>query len=217
VNQVYAPGCALMIDRPRLAEMLSEFLNRELGHIPEHRICCRHEPGLELGARVINTCPGCDRRYRELYNGVSTISLWELLAESDAFPFPDYHSARMSIQDACPTRTEERVQSAIRRLLEKMNIRVMEPRNTRAGAVCCGDSLYGTVPVELVKEHMARRANDMPCDDVVVYCVSCIKSVHIGGKTPRYIVDLLFGEETGIGVFEPDAWHDELQRFIDAH
>jgi hypothetical protein len=125
VNQVYAPGCALMIYRPRLAGKISEFLNRDLGHIPEHRICCRHEPGLEPDTRVINTCPGCDKRYRELYNGISTISLWEILAESDTFPFPDYQGARMSIQDACPTRTEERVQSAIRRLLERMNIHVI--------------------------------------------------------------------------------------------
>jgi len=50
-----------------------------------------------------------------------------------------------------------------------------------------------------------------------VYCVSCIKALHIGGKQPRYLVDLLFGEKTGIGTWEPDAWHSEVQQFIDAH
>jgi len=57
----------------------------------------------------------------------------------------------------------------------------------------------------------------MPREDVVVYCVSCVKAMHIGGKRPRYLVDLLFGEETGPGVFEPVAWHAQLDEFIEAH
>ena len=41
--------------------------------------------------------------------------------------------------------------------------------------------------------------------------------MHIGGKTPRYLVDLLFGEDTEIGTYDPDAWHEELKAYIDAH
>lgn len=98
-----------------------------------------------------------------------------------------------------------------------MNITILEPKNTRTKAVCCGDSFYGIVPVEQVKEQMKIRSDQMPCDNVVVYCISCIKAMHIGGKKPRYILDLLFGEDTEIGTFEPDAWHNELQKFIDEH
>ena len=64
---------------------------------------------------------------------------------------------------------------------------------------------------------MQQRAAEMPADDVVVYCVSCIKAMHIGGKQPRYLADLLFGETTSAGTFEPDQWHAELDIFIDAH
>lgn len=217
MKQVYAPGCALMIYKPELAQKVLEFLNKNIGDIPEHLICCRHEPHLVSGTQVINTCAGCDRRYRELYDGISTISLWKVLAESKTFPFPDYNGMEMTIHDACPTRTEERVHSAIRKLLERMNIKVIEPKNTRTNACCCGDSFYGVLPAEKIKEQMKKRSNEMPCDDVVVYCVSCIKAFYIGGKKPHYLVDLLFGEETEIGTFEPDAWHNELQEFIDEH
>lgn len=217
MKYVYAPGCAFMIYKQQLAKKVLEFLNKELGDIPEHLICCKHEPNLERGTMVINTCPGCDRRYRELYDGISTVSLWEVLAESTKFSFPDYKGMEMAIHDACPTRTENRVHSAIRILLNKMNIKVVEPKNTGTKSICCGDSFYGVLPVEQVKDQMKKRANEMPRENVVVYCVSCIKSMHIGGKKPRYIVDLLFGEETEIGIFEPDAWHAELQRFIDEH
>jgi Fe-S oxidoreductase len=217
MKQVYAPGCALMIYKPELAKKVLSFLNKDLNAIPEHLICCRHKPNLENGTQVINTCAGCDRRYRELYEGISTVSLWEILSESKTFPFPDYNGMEMSIHDACPTRTEERVHSAIRKLLVKMNIKITEPRNTRTKAVCCGDSFYGVLSTELIKEQMKRRSNEMPCDNVVVYCVSCIKAMYIGGKKPRHVLDLLFGEATGIGIFEPDAWHNELQKFIDTH
>jgi len=52
---------------------------------------------------------------------------------------------------------------------------------------------------------------------VVVYCVSCVKAMAIGGKRPRYLVDLLFGEETVPGVHEPGAWHALLEGFIAEH
>lgn len=48
--------------------------------------------------------PGCDRRFRTLYEGISTSSLWELLNESDNFPFPDYKGMEVSIRDPCPVR-----------------------------------------------------------------------------------------------------------------
>ena len=123
----------------------------------------------------------------------------------------------MSIHDACPTRSEERVHNAVRQLLARMKITVVEPEFTRSQAICCGDSFYGTLPVEKVKEQMRQRAQQMPCEDVAVYCVSCVNAMHIGGKTPRHLVDLLFGEKTVVKTFEPDEWHHELQAFIDSH
>jgi Fe-S oxidoreductase len=215
--RVFAPGCALLLHKPRLAESLRVFLNREAECIPEHLTCCHHEPGLSPGTQIINVCAGCDRRYRELYAGITTLSLWEILADSEIFPFPDYGGQSMSILDACPTRTEERVHRSVRALLARMNIQVVEPKHTGTRGTCCGDSFYGTLSAELVKGQMRKRASEMPCEDVVVYCVSCVKAMHIGGKRPRYLVDLLFGEGTPIGTFEPDLWHGELQTFIDAH
>jgi Fe-S oxidoreductase len=217
MNQVFAPGCALVLYKPQSAARLLAFLQARGTVAAEHLTCCQHEPHLPAGTRVVNVCAGCDRRYRELYEGVSTVSLWEVLADSEDFPFPDYGGAEMSILDPCPTRTETRVHDAVRALLARMNIQVVEPRATRTQGVCCGDSAYGQAPVEKIKAAMRRRAGDMPREDVVVYCVSCVKSMHIGGKRPRYLVDLLFGETTEPGIHEPDAWHAQIQAFVDAH
>lgn len=217
MKRVFAPGCALMIYKPRLERKTLAFLHRDLGDIDEHLTCCRHEPKLPAGTLVINTCAGCDRRYRELYAGITTVSLWEVLAENDRFPLPNYEGKEMAILDACPTRDQARVHDAIRTLLKRMNINVIEPAKTRSTGTCCGDSFYGVLPVEQVKEQMKKRATEMPAEDVVVYCVSCIKAMFIGGRKPRYMLDLLFGEETLAGTYDPDAWHAELNRFIDEH
>ncbi|MDF2673681.1 MAG: hypothetical protein K0R09_1946 [Clostridiales bacterium] len=217
MKRVFAPGCALMLYKPELGKKLLEFLNRDLGNIDELLTCCRHEPNLDKGTQIINTCPGCDRRYRELYASVSTISLWEILADSETFLFPDYKGIDMTIIDACPTRNQERVHNAVRILIKKMNINLIEPEKTRTNGTCCGDSFYGFIPVEQVKDKMKKRASEMPVNDVVVYCVSCSKSMHIGGKKPRYMIDLLFGEDTVPGTFKPELWHNEIDEFINAH
>jgi len=216
-KHVYAPGCALLIYKPALAERLLQHVIAEGKASGRHLTCCKHEPALEPGTLVINTCPGCDRRYRELYPGITTISLWEVLAASDRFPFPDYGGVEMAIQDACPIRTEDRVHDAVRRLLDRMRIRVVEPAHTRTHSVCCGDSCFGLVPEDDLAARMRERAGQMPREDVVVYCVSCVKAMRIGGRRPRYLVDLLLGEPTIPGTCDPSAWHAELDTFIAEH
>ncbi|MEI7663070.1 MAG: (Fe-S)-binding protein [Bacteroidota bacterium] len=217
VTKVFAPGCALMLYKPVLADKLHVMLNARFGAMEKFLTCCHHDPQQTVDIEAINVCPGCNKRFGGDYEHVSTISLWEILAGGDFFPFPDYNGMEMSIIDACPTRGEEKVRGAIRTLLGRMNIRLVEPVNTGAGATCCGDSFYGLIPVEKVKELMIRRTSEMPADDVVVYCVSCIKSVHIGGKRPHYLIDLLFSDETLPKTFEPGDWHKELSEYMELH
>jgi Fe-S oxidoreductase len=212
---VFAPGCALMLYKPELAEKIHLLLNANLGEMDKLMICCHHDPQFSEKTKVVNVCPGCDKRYENDYTNSSTISLWEILAQNDFFLFPDYHGKTMSIIDACPTREKEKVQTAIRTLLNKMNIKLVEPKHTREKSICCGDSFYDVIPTEKVKEQMKKRTSEMPAEDVVVYCVSCIKSVFIGGKKPRYLVDLLFAEETVPQTYEPDEWHKELNEYME--
>lgn len=76
MKRVFAPGCALAIYKPRLAEKLHQLLNQQIASMDRLDICCRNIPSLDNQTQVINICPGCDRRYRENYEKASTISLW---------------------------------------------------------------------------------------------------------------------------------------------
>ena len=217
MERIYAPGCALTIYKPHLAEEMYKLLSKNLGEMERLDTCCRNHPVLRDGVQVINTCPGCDRRYRSNYTTSTTKSVWEVIAEGDWFQFPDYHGEKMSIHDACPTRDQVRVHKAMRKLLKKMNIEVVEPAKTGTKATCCGDSLYPALPVDQVIDAMRKRASEMPVEDVVVYCVSCVKSMFIGGKRPRYMVDLLFGEETLPQTTETVEWHRQIDEYTLNH
>lgn len=216
-KRVFAPGCALMLYKPVLAEKLHLVLKKHFGDVEMHSVCCHKDPCFKEPTEIINICPGCDKRFRNDYKNCSTISLWEVLSGVDLISYPDYDGKSMSILDACPTREQDTIHTAIRKVIQRMNIKLVEPEKTRAKSVCCGDSFYGQISTEKVIEQMRKRASDMPADDVVVYCVSCIKSMYNGNKTPRYLIDLLFGEETLPQTIDPDEWHRELEVYMENH
>jgi Fe-S oxidoreductase len=216
-KMVFAAGCALMLYKPELVEKLHLILCENLAVCDKLMTCCQHDPVFKSKTTVINVCPGCDKRFGKDYKSCSTISLWEILANSHFFVFPDYHGKSMSILDACPVRENKKVHIAVRQVLNKMNIKVVEPKSTKTKSICCGDSFFGEIPTEEVKVQMRKRANDMSQEDVVVYCVSCSKSMFIGGKKPKYLIDLLFEEETVPKTLDPDEWHKELKAYIELH
>jgi Fe-S oxidoreductase len=213
----FAPGCALMIHKPHLAVRLHDILVRNVGPMKMFLTCCHHIPPLARGTEMINVCPGCDRRYRENYAESTTVSLWEVLARGTFFPIPDYAGREMTIIDACPTRTETRVHDAVRELIRRMNITLVEPRRTRTHSTCCGDSLWGVAPEPKVIAAMKKKAATMPTEEIITYCVSCAKAMFIGGRRPRYLVDLLFNEETVPKTYLPSQWHREVDEFIESH
>jgi len=123
----------------------------------------------------------------------------------------------MSVHDPCPVREKPQVHQAIRNLLCKMNIDVVETEFCGTRSICCGDDFYPKLPIEQVHQQMKKRADTMPCNEVCVYCVSCIKSMYIGGKAPRHLIDLLMGETTEPQIYETVQWHKQLQDYIDKH
>ncbi|HOT97084.1 MAG TPA: (Fe-S)-binding protein [bacterium] len=213
----FNPGCALSLYKPDMEIRILELLNRTWQETRLHNICCRHEPQLEKGSVIVNVCAGCDRRFSTLYEGISTISVWEIIDRLDAFDFPDYCGLRLSVQDPCPVREKPQVHQAVRNLLRKMNIEVVETRFHGTRTVCCGDDLYPRFPIYKIRQQMIKRAEAMPCEEVCVYCVSCVKALHIGGRRPRHLLDLLMNESTDPQVYDTAKWHEQLQGYIDTH
>lgn len=216
-NCYFNPGCALSIYKPHAELAILELLNKHFGSVKMHNICCHHNPQLHKGATIINNCAGCDRRFRSLYEGIQTISLWEVLDSIESLPFPDYSGMTVSVHDSCSYRPKPQVHKAVRSILNKMNIEIIESEFSGTKSICCGDDFYPSLSIEKVKELQKKRAAQMPCQDVVVYCVSCIKSMTIGEKTAHHMVDLLLNENTEPQELRIDVYHDTLNKYIEMH
>lgn len=213
----FNPGCALSIYKPDMEHKILDFLNQHYQETTMHNTCCRHDPQLPTGSSIINVCAGCDKRFSTLYQGVTTISLWEIIDNLKTFPFPNYNGLTMTLHDPCPIRQKPQVHQAVRSLLKKMHIQIIETQHHSSRSICCGDNFYPKLPVQAVNALMKKRAATMPHQQVCVYCVSCIKSLHIGGKTPRYLIDLLFNQPTDPQTTDTTQWHNQLQQYIDTH
>ena len=213
----FNPGCAMSLYKPEAVEEILHLLNRRFLPTQLHTTCCRHDPNLPKGSTIINNCAGCDRRFRSLYDGVQTVSIWEVLDAIPALPLPTYDGLQLSVHDSCSFRKKPQVHQAVRSLLDKMHIEVVESACSGTKSICCGDNFYPHVSIEEVNAFQKKRASQMPCDDVAVYCVSCIKSMAIGGKTPYHMLDLVLGEPTDPQETRLDVYHDELDRYIEEH
>lgn len=216
MKYLYVPGCALMSYKPHLAEKLKELIESRYGEMDTMLECCFTKPVLEADTHIITPCVTCASKYANMYPDCHAEFFLDVLAESDDFIFPDYGGEKMSIQDTCSSRSMPKTQATIRKLLERMNITLVEPERSGLKAKCCGQTLYGKADISKVKSFMQNRAAEMPCDDVVVYCSSCIMSMTQGGKQPRYILDLIFGEKTELkdGI---EAWNSKLVDFRRKH
>lgn len=62
LKTAFAPGCALMLYKPELAQKTHEFLNETIGKMDLHLTCCHHEPKFSEKTNIINICPGCNKR-----------------------------------------------------------------------------------------------------------------------------------------------------------
>lgn len=214
----FNPGCALSVYKPQLEHKLLELLQKHYHKdVKMHNICCHHNPKLPEGSTIINNCAGCDRRFRSLYQGIQTISLWEILSSLKDLPLPDYKGSCISVHDSCSYRPKPQVHAAVRDILKRMNFKIIEAEYHGTRSICCGDNFYPALSVERVNELQKKRADQMPCDEVAVYCVSCIKSMHIGGKKARHMVDLVLGEATEPQVYQTDLWHQQVNDYIEAH
>ena len=67
--------------------------------------------------------------------------VWEIIDNDPDFPFPDYHGEKMTIQDCWLAVEKRHVQDAIRSLMRKMNIQVVELPENHEKTTFCGMNL----------------------------------------------------------------------------
>jgi hypothetical protein len=164
---------------------------------------------------MVSTCHNCSAIFQEQKPDVKIISLCELVLLDENFPYPDYAHEKMAVQDCWRSHDNRIEQEAVRALLKKMNIDVIELGDNYEKTQFCGVSLFMPAParnlklaskrfVENAKGKFIQCSEDeqtklmqeyckrIPSDKVVAYCHYCVKGLKIGGKQAIHIARLLF-------------------------
>lgn len=142
--------------KPHLSDKLKEIIEDRYGKVDTMLECCFTKPFFEKGTHIITPCVTCALKYANMYSDCHVEFFLDVLAESNDFIFPDYGGVKMSIQDTCSSRIIPKTQATIRKLLEKMNITLVEPERSGIKAKCCGQTLYGKTDIDKVKSFMCK-------------------------------------------------------------
>ncbi len=178
------------------------------------KVFCERTAPEDTAVIICNNCA----TIMEESSKVSKIDfVWELIDRDPNFPFPDYHGERMTIQDCWRAYEKRNVQDAIRSLMRKMNIEVVELAENHENTKFCGADLlepctdiekkfapkryaidgadmYHPIPADEEDAWLAEYCKQIKTDQVVCYCMACLDGIQRGGKQAIHLIELLFPE-----------------------
>ncbi|QAT51178.1 hypothetical protein EQM14_00110 [Caproiciproducens sp. NJN-50] len=236
-NCKYVASCVFTREKPELSEKIQEYLERRF-HMEIIRCCVpnykleeftaqmpewlrprwRATPDFQNfseGDTMVYVCHNCAAIFQETMPQVKRLSLWELILQDEEFPFPDYSHEKMTVQDCWRSRDNLAEQKAVRALLRKMNVEIVEQEENYEKTQFCGVSLYAPSPARNLKlapkrfvmdakgkfiplpeeeqnRLMQEHCQKITTDRIVAYCHYCVKGLRLGGKRTDHLAGLLF-------------------------
>lgn len=178
-----------------------------------------HFRAYPASSTMVSLCHNCSAIFEERHPEIRCQSIWELILEDDRFPYPNYHGERMTVQDCWRSKENRAEQDAVRELLRRMNIEIVELAENHEQTIFCGYSLYQPQPPRnpklapkrflegakgLFQEHtqeekkrlMEEYCSQITTDKVAAYCHYCIRGLNLGGKKGLHLARLLFEPES---------------------
>lgn len=240
----YIASCVFTSQYPELSRRIQEYVRTRFGFeivrccVPKYKLTEFSEkmPEGELrkswgelpdsasfqsGDAVYSLCHNCNNIIEELHPGVEVHSLWELIDQDENFIFPNRSETEVVIQDCWRSRDRSKEQSAVRSLLDKMQIAYREAEEHHGQTEFCGASLYRFQPPrnpKLAPKHYVEAAkgkfiphtdeeqkrimqdycDSLPSRKVVCYCHYCLEGLLLGGADGMHIAQLLFEKELSL-------------------
>lgn len=236
-NFTYIASCVFTREEPELSVKIQDYLQQRLD-MQIIRCCVRsyrveeftaempdwlqqrwrdtpHYQEFSSDATMVYVCHNCAAIFQETRPEIRQLSLWELILSDQEFVFPDYAHEKMTLQDCWRAHDNRAEQDAVRALMRKMNIDIVEQDENFDKTQFCGISLYEPSPARNLKlaprrfvEHasgkfiphtkeaqidlMQKHGQKITTEKVVAYCHYCVKGLKLGRKQARHIANLLF-------------------------
>ncbi len=213
-DTVLFPGCAMAGSRSERVLDLYNHISKDIPSLGIVLDCCT-KPSHDLGRmeffltmfcslrdklaargvkRVLVACPSCYRVWSDYGGTISVESIYEQLAVAE--PLHRISSpVGVTVHDPCPTRYDQPVQQAVRKLLEKMGFTGREMRHHGRKTLCCGEGGAACyLAPDFAGNWTATRAKEAEGDYMVTYCAGC---THFLGRLAAvgHVVDLYFEPE----------------------
>ena len=211
----YYPSCNYTIASPEGSKKIKEYLKSN--HNMEVEGCCR--PGhkkLEEGDTAVTICQSCSIICRENAPFSNEVSVWEILDSDKNFNWPDLKGERITIQDCWRAKGKENLYKAVRSIMKKMNIEIVELEENYDNTEFCGVFRYNEMlptnkkiapnffvdymanNIELHSTEEQQELMEVHCrkyttDRVVCYCNACLRGVIQGGAKGVHLMDLILG------------------------
>ncbi len=220
ITKVFIPGCSLASYSPDIVMKIYEYLKENIKDLGILLRCCaapskiikdevnfeKYYATLEEELKVhnikevITACQSCYKTISKESKNRKVTSLWEAI---DHIGIPKQMKNKykelnltFALHDSCPTRKEEKIQSAIRNITKELGLKIEEFRNCKENTSCCGaGGMLLLTNRKRALKLMRKRAYEAGSSYILTYCQSCSESMKLGEKHSVHILDLLFNEE----------------------
>ena len=219
MTRIFFPGCKVRARYPEASKWLMEQV-LERGYADEKTGCCRKShQSLTPGDTAVCICVNCMAMIDEDADNGSMESVWQLIDADPDFPLPSYAGRVMGVQDCGRAYDRTEVQDAVRSIMRKMGIEIVELPDAREASRFCGASFLKAAPEQeatfapkryvedaavrgvyvphepdeihaLLVEHAAA----IDPEEVCCYCTACDAGLEEGGKRAVNIIELVSGE-----------------------
>ena len=218
MSRIYFPGCKVRARYPEASEwLMGQVVER--GYADEVTGCCRtNHQSLGAGDIAVCICNNCMAMIDEDADNGGLDNIWVLIDGDPDFPLPDYSGRVMGIQDCGRAYDRTEVQDAVRSIMRKMGIEVVELPDAREESRFCGSSFLKAVPEqdagfapkryvegaagrgifvshepEEIHALLIEHAGAIEPDEVCCYCTACDAGLEEGGKRSVNIIELVSG------------------------
>ena len=214
--QYYFPSCKFTQMKPETSEKIKQFMETYGVRVAG---CCRpgHKVLTGWDVTAITICETCSIIVRENRPGAKNISLYEFIDGLTVFPFPDYNGEAITLQDCYRAKNKDAEKAAIRSVLRKMNVKIVELPGTNEELRFDGGFLFAPISAgnlqlapcrfgEIQKDVTVKSQEEIDAwlkeycmrfttDRVACYCNSCYTGLKQGlpeGKSAVHVAELLF-------------------------
>ena len=212
--RVFFPSCKIKADFPAESEDVRRYLEEQHGVTTTG--CCKPcRTQLTDADQAVVICNNCAAIVEESSAAPTLTYVWELIDQDTNFPFPDHSGMQVTVQDCWAARERRSMQEAIRSLLRKMNVTIVEQEEDFDKTRFHGHALLapcfpgnakliprryenGNSPMftpmtgEEQHAYFQRHAQKLPTEKAVCSCKYCRDGIDACGKTGVHILQLLF-------------------------